>query len=284
MSPILPNKTEFIPQAPANEHEIFMAMRTYPDNVKVYHPHGRIDATSVFWHNKLHPTTQNFAVYVDPKATEQTVLFPRILGDIEKLAWKFSNNQMITCDYVPQHPFNQWLQTKRFRLVDTVLTAELATNQLNLKQTVQLNKNRILSFSQLMAQPTLLKRVLKQSLNDYRGQQRYDPAIAIPLADWQALISDKVVLDAPSVLLDDGGKPAAYSLLSGTSENIRLGLMSGNTAKGLNQLLNTQLAWIKNNSKNLSGYFHTNRQLDMKIIKSLPFNIENRYETLKRLS
>lgn len=140
MSPILPNKTEFIPQAPANEHEIFMAMRTYPDNVKVYHPHGRIDATSVFWHNKLHPTTQNFAVYVDPKATEQTVLFPRILGDIEKLAWKFSNNQMITRDYVPQHPFNQWLQTKRFRLVDTVLTAELATDQLNLKQTVQLNK------------------------------------------------------------------------------------------------------------------------------------------------
>ncbi|MDN6781158.1 hypothetical protein [Lentilactobacillus parabuchneri] len=85
-------------------------------------------------------------------------------------------------------------------------------------------------------------------------------------------------------MLDDGGKPAAYSLLSGTSENIRLGLMSGNTAKGLNQLLNTQLAWIKNNSKNLSGYFHTNCQLDMKIIKCLPFNIENRYETLQRLS
>ena len=65
MRAILPNKTEFIPHAPQNEHEIFMAMRTYPDNVKVYHPHGSIDATSVFWHNKLHPNALNFAVYVD---------------------------------------------------------------------------------------------------------------------------------------------------------------------------------------------------------------------------
>lgn len=38
----LPNKTTFIPTLPINEHQIFRAMRTYPDNVKVYHPHGAL--------------------------------------------------------------------------------------------------------------------------------------------------------------------------------------------------------------------------------------------------
>lgn len=171
MRPILPNKTEFIPHAPANEHEIFMAMRTYPDNVKVYHPHGRIDATSVFWHNKLHPNALNFAVYVDPKATDQDILFKRILDDIEKLAWKFSDDRMITRDYAPQHPFNKWLTSRHFRLVNSEMTADLPLGKLSLGNANQPQNIELISFGKLFQQPDLSKTVLETSQAEYRNQQ-----------------------------------------------------------------------------------------------------------------
>lgn len=93
MRPILPNKTEFVPHAPENEHEIFSGMRTYPDNVKVYHPHGTIDATSVFWHNKLHPNALNFACMLIPKplnglscSSVSTPIFKNWLGSLTTTA------------------------------------------------------------------------------------------------------------------------------------------------------------------------------------------------------
>lgn len=285
MQPILPNKTEFIPHPPANEHEIFMAMRTYPDNVKVYHPHGRIDATSVFWHNKLHPNALNFAVYVDPKATEQSILFKRVLDDIEKLAWKFSDDRMITRDYTPQHPFNQWLTAKHFRLVNTELTAELTLATLSLGEISRPAEGKLLTFSELSKQSDLYKSLLTASQAEYDRQQSFNPAVSIPPADWEVLISHNQLQAAPFAVLDDHNQIAAFSYLYKVDQQTaELGMQYGTHAQSLNTLLNLQLKWLQAHYKDLNGAFQMHSKLDMKIFQSLPFVDVNKYETYMRLS
>nr|WP_252893128.1 hypothetical protein [Lentilactobacillus otakiensis] len=211
MRPILPNKTEFIPHAPQNEHEIFMAMRTYPDNVKVYHPHGQIDATSVFWHNKLHPNALNFAVYVDPKATEQPILFKRVLGDIQKLAWKFSDDRMITRDYAPQHPFNNWLTRRQFQLVKSTFTANLEMRGLSLSQGS--TSQAVKTFAEISSDAALYQHVLQKSMAEYSGKPTFNPAIGVPIDDWQALISHNQIVDAPFAVMDQNDTLTAFSFL-----------------------------------------------------------------------
>ncbi|KRK87057.1 hypothetical protein [Lentilactobacillus sunkii] len=285
MQPILPNKTEFIPRPPANEHEIFMAMRTYPDNVKVYHPHGHIDATSVFWHNKLHPNALSFAVYVDPQATEQNVLFKRVLDDIEKLAWKFSDDRMITRDYAPQHPFNKWLSSRRFHLVNTELTAELPLANLSLGKISQPADGTLLSAGELSKQPDLYKSVLTTSQEEYDHQQTFNPAISIPQADWKVLMSHDQLQEAPFAILGDHHQIAAFSFLYKVDQQTaELGMMYGTNANSLNSLLNLQLQWLQGHYKTLNGTFQMHSKLDMKIFQSLPFVDVNKYETYVRLS
>ncbi|WP_375686920.1 hypothetical protein [Lentilactobacillus kefiri] len=285
MRPILPNKTEFIPHAPANEHEIFMAMRTYPDNVKVYHPHGRIDATSVFWHNKLHPNALNFAVYVDPKATDQDILFKRILDDIEKLAWKFSDDRMITRDYAPQHPFNKWLTSRHFRLVNSEMTADLPLGKLSLGNANQPQNIELISFGKLFQQPDLSKTVLETSQAEYRNQQSFNPAAPVAQTDWDVLVSHNAIQTCPFAVLDNDHSIAAFSFLYKIDDKTaQLGIMYGTDTNSLNTLLNQQLQWLQSHYQTLTGEFQMRSKLDMKIFQSLPFAEVNKYETYMRLS
>lgn len=282
MRAILPNKTEFIPHAPQNEHEIFMAMQTYPDNVKVYHPHGSIDATSVFWHNKLHPNALNFAVYVNPKATEQDVLFQRVYDDIEKLAWKFDDDRMITRDYAPQHPFNQWLTTKHFRLVQTALTATVGLGSLSLNAPVA--SGALKTFAEASSQDSLYQPVLERSMREYAGKPTFNPAITMLLPDWSALISHRQISTAPFALIQDDQLVAFSFLYDLGDHSVELGQMNATNAQALNELLNRQLQWLQNNYQTLAGEFEMANRLEMKIFQSLPFKDVNKYETYMRLA
>lgn len=278
MQPILPNKTEFIPHAQQNEHEIFVAMRTYPDNVKVYHPHGQIDATSVFWHNQLHPNTLNFAVYVDPKATEQELLFKRVLGDIKKLAWKFSDDLMITRDYAPQHPFNQWLKRQKFRLVKSTFTASLELSELSLNPSLPTNDSK--TFAEISSDNDLYQLILRKSMAEYTETAAPNPTISISIDDWRALISHGQIANAPFAVMDQNGDLAAFNFLYQIDQDTAtLGMMSANHADSLNALLNQQLNWLQNHFQALVGEFSTDSKLDMKILQSLPFVNVHKYET-----
>ncbi|GAA2981704.1 hypothetical protein [Lentilactobacillus parakefiri] len=282
MRPILPNKTEFVPHAPENEHEIFSGMRTYPDNVKVYHPHGTIDATSVFWHNKLHPNALNFAVYVDPKATERAILFQRVYTDIQKLAWKFDDDRMITRDYAPQHPFNQWLSTRGFHLVQTKLIATVDLIGLSLGNPV--GPGTLKTFAEISRQDQLYQHILGQSMSQYAGKPAFNPAITISLPDWSALISHRQMSTAPFALIQDGHLAAFSFLYDFDDRSVELGQMNGVNASALNRLLNQQLKWLQDHDQILAGEFEMANRLEMKIFQSLPFKDVNKYEAYMRLA
>lgn len=252
----LPTKSFFIPQPP-DDREIFWAMQRYPDNVKVYHPHGSIDGTSVFWHNQLQPNALNFAAYVDPQAPDQSALFKRILNDLNKLADKFSDQQLITSDYAPQHAFNQWLTTQGFQLAQTLHLATVATKELPAAETAPEKAITVLSVADLK-KAGLFEQFLSISLQAFQAQAVIRPATNLSKTAWQALICRQLILEIPSVAIDDNHQIMALSLahqpVSGSAE---LRLVTGTNQLANQQLWAYQTKWLKTQVTTVSTYFQS---------------------------
>lgn len=282
----LPNKTTFIPTPPHNEHEIFQAMRLYPDNAKIYHPHRRIDATSVFWLNKLHPAALNFAAFVDPKADDQLGLSNRILVDIHQLAWKFNVDRIITRDYAPQHPFNKWLVAQGFRLTEKMTEPFLSLSAFKTNPPSILTTNRLVTASQLLAQQKLWQQVAQISLTHYRQDHPNNPVGEITLADWQALLRNQLIEQVPTVLLDDQGKLASYCLTYRSSKRAILGEFDEVQSGALLTLIHIQLAWLATHEsevKSVALRLKSANQLGLQLYHHFDFDNSPVYETYMQL-
>lgn len=250
----LPTKSFFIPQPP-DDREIFWAMQRYPDNVKVYHPHGSIDGTSVFWHNRLWPNILFFAVYVDPKAMNRHFLFHRILDDLTKLAGKFSDKHLVTSDYNPQHDFNQWLHQQGFTLMDKVHCATLNPDGLRITTQNFPTSTQELTVGEALNHPELLSQLLTMSWQAYQDDHPSLSPATVSTHDWQALLLPELVSDIPSLLVNDSGNLITISLLAKSTQTAgKLWLVNESTPGAANRLFANQVTWLKSHQRSLSIY------------------------------
>ncbi|EHO49900.1 hypothetical protein [Lentilactobacillus kisonensis] len=280
----LPNKTTFIPSPPVNEHEIFRAMQLYPDNAKVYHPHGTIDATSVFWLNKLHPNALNFAAFVDPKASEPLVLSKRILGDIQKLAWKFDVNRIITSDYAPQHTFNQWLTHQGFRLTEKAVQPTLRLSEVTIPEPDKPLDGQLLTAAQLLTQENLWQQIAQSSLSHYQAQHPNNPVANISLNDWQQLLSANLIPQAPVVLLDaDNHFESTCFLYQQAKGQAMLNYPAEANNGKLMVLVNAQLHWLKSHYQAVTLSLSSNDHLGLQIYHEFLFENSPVYETYMKI-
>lgn len=285
MRPNLPNKTIFIPTLPINEHEVFRAMRTYPDNVKVYHPHGRIDATSVFWLNKFQPNVLNFAAFIDPKAGEPLTLAKRILADINKLAWKFDVDRIITSDYAPQHAFNKWLPTQGFKQIEKVTEPQLRLSEVQLKAPGTAITTRLLTSAELVNHPALWNEVATTALTHYRSAHQNNPVSDIPLSTWQALLAAKLVMQAPAVLLDDQGSLASYCLIyQPTADRVTLNHFGETQPGNLLSLTAAQVCWLESRFQTITLNLSATDKSGLQIYRNFPFNKSAVYESYLKIT
>lgn len=281
----LPNKTTFIPTLPINEHQIFRAMRTYPDNVKVYHPRGRIDATSVFWLNKFQPNALNFAAFIDPKAAEPLALAKRILADINKLAWKFDVDRIITSDYAPQHAFNKWLPTQGFKRVEKATEPQLRLSEVQLEAPSTAITTRLLTSAELVNNQALWNEVATTAFMHYRSAHQSNPVGDISLSTWQALLVAKLVMQAPAVLLDDQGSLASYCLIyQPTAGEVTLDHFGETQPGNLLSLTAAQFFWLESRFQTITLNLSATDKLGLQIYRNFPFNKNAVYESYLKIT